>query len=104
MLGLPRSLEGVPAILPQLVKKYGSTEDDTAFIVRYVKEGFGLGERLMLDTKNRPRDSAQSEKPESSDSNPVSESASENRSGLVIVIGVVALTSMIFGFILGRLF
>ena len=58
----------------------------------------------MLDTKNRPRDSSQSEKSESSDSDSVSESATDNRSGSVVVIGVVALTSMIFGFILGRLF
>jgi hypothetical protein len=57
----------------------------------------------MLDIKNRPRDSSKTDKLESLDAASSTDSPQESRSGLVIVIGVVALTSMIFGFILGRL-
>jgi len=60
-------------------------------------------ERLVLDIKNRARDSSKAEKPETLDPASSSELPQESRSGLVIVIGVVALTSMIIGFILGRL-
>ena len=57
----------------------------------------------MLGIRNRPRDVLQTHNPGSSNPELSSDAHQESRSGLVIVIGIIALTSMIFGFILGRL-
>lgn len=57
----------------------------------------------MVGTGNRSykRSNEAQSKPLDSIERP--ESSEEGRSGMVIVIGVIALTSMIFGFVLGRL-
>lgn len=58
---------------------------------------------MVLDIKKSARYSSKIDKPEALDATSSVASPQESRSPLVIVIGVIALTSMIVGFILGRL-
>lgn len=57
----------------------------------------------MVGTGNRSYKRSSEAKSKLLDSIEQPEPSEEGHSGMVIVIGVIALTSMIFGFVLGRL-